>query len=337
MKKNLIKVGILAPSSVVPKVEFEIGCNFLRSQNLELDVHPSVTGEYYFYPAPDAVRAEALIEFALRKDLELLWCARGGYGATHLLPYLDKAKKRLLKAPKKTLLGYSDATALLEWFRVNLGWKTIHAPMPSLRTFSILNPLEWESLEALFRYTVEKKKSKFYSYTLTPLYVPQKMKTIEAPLVGGNLFVWNTLLGTPSAGNAKNKILFLEEIQENLGRIHRMIHHLEQAGGLKQTKAIVLGDFLECHDSVPTCLPEPVPGQIYTPAELEHPDKTKMIPLRKIHPSAEGLDFIFTTLGARLQIPIFKNCPVGHGPNHFPLFLGQKHELSKNGKFSVKI
>ena len=124
----MIRIGIVATSSVVPKVEFEIGVTFLRSKGYSVDVHPKVLGEFMFYPAPDAERAEALIETALRKDLDALWCARGGYGATHLLPHLNRAKNKLKRAPKKTLLGYSDATALLEWFRVNLGWKTIHAP-----------------------------------------------------------------------------------------------------------------------------------------------------------------------------------------------------------------
>ncbi len=87
------RVGIVASSSVIPKVEFEIGKNFLEREGFQVECHPSIFGEYFFYPAPDEVRAEALIEFSKRDDLDVIWCARGGYGATHLLPYLDRAKK----------------------------------------------------------------------------------------------------------------------------------------------------------------------------------------------------------------------------------------------------
>ena len=104
---NRIRIGIIATSSVVPKVEFELGVDVLQEKGYSVDVHPTVLGEYYFYPAPDAERAEALIDFSMRSDLDAIWCARGGYGATHLLPFLDRAKKKLQskKVKKKTLLG----------------------------------------------------------------------------------------------------------------------------------------------------------------------------------------------------------------------------------------
>ena len=331
----MIKIGIVAPSSVIPSVEFELGAQFLMEKGYEIEVHPSVFGEYYFYPAPDEIRAQALIEFACRDDLDAIWAARGGYGATHLLPYLDRAKKKLLTKKKKVLLGYSDSTALHEWFRVNLGWKTIHAPMPSLRTFSLLKPTEWNTLQNLLGHTCSKEKVIPYEHGLTPVNLPKGFKGTEAPLVGGNLFVWNSLLGTPSQGNAKGKILFLEEIQENLGRINRMVHHLEQANGFKGTKAIVLGDFLDCYDSVPNCLKEaPGPNTPYQDF-LRDPPASSMRPLRTVHHAGEGLDFVFRSLGERLNVAIFKGLPVGHGPNFHSLFLGKKHRLQKNGKFTL--
>jgi muramoyltetrapeptide carboxypeptidase len=332
----MIRVGIVATSSVVPKVEFEIGVNFLKSKGFEIDVHPKVLGESMFYPAPDSVRAEALIEMAVRKDLDALWCARGGYGATHLLPMLNRAKNKLKRAPKKTLLGYSDATALLEWFRVNLGWQTIHAPMPSLRTFSLLPESEWASVESLLKYSVKQAKAPKAEFKLEPLHVPKGFAQVEAPLVGGNLFVWNSLLGTPDQGQAQGKILFLEEISENLGRVNRMMHHLEQAGGLTGVKALVLGDFLDCVDTVPSCLISgPKPG-VDLESFLRQPPKDAMGPLRTLHSPEAAFDFIFKGVGERNRIAVFKGVPVGHGPNHHSLFLGKKHRLTRKGKFGLK-
>ena len=207
--------------------------------------------------------------------------------------------------------------------------------MPSLRTFSILKPAEWNTLQNLLNSSCTKEKMAKYEHSLTPLFVPKGFKGVEAPLVGGNLFVWNTLLGTPSQGSAKGKILFLEEIQENVGRINRMVHHLEQAGGFKGTKALVLGDFLDCFDSVPNCLKEgPGPTDSYQDF-LRDPPAAAMRPLRTIHHSAEALDFVFRSLGERLNLPVFKGVPAGHGPHFHPLFLGKKHRLLKNGKFAL--
>ena len=338
----MIRIGIVATSSVVPKIELEIGLNFLKKEGFEIESHPSVLREYYFYPAPDADRAKALIEFSKRDDLDAIWCARGGYGATHLLPYLDRAKKMLQGKKKKTLLGYSDATALLEWFRVNLGWKVIHSPMPALRTFSVLKPEEWVTLKSLLenathRKLGDKKKVAHYQYLLTPLFLPKKFSKIEAPLVGGNLCVWNSLLGTKNAGIARGKILFLEELQENHARINRMIHHLEQASGLKGVKALILGDFLDCNDSVADCLKEEVPTLVNLETYLKNPPKEALKPMRELLTNEKALDFIFHGLGERNAIPVFKGVPAGHGPNRHSLYLGQKHLLQKNGRFQLVI
>jgi muramoyltetrapeptide carboxypeptidase len=334
----MIRIGIVAPSSVIPRVEFDIGANFLTREGFHVECHPSIFGEYFFYPAPDAERAASLIEYSKRDDLDIIWCARGGYGATHLLPYLNKAKKTLKSKKKKLLIGYSDATALLEWFRVNLGWQTLHAPMPSLRTFSILSSAEWDPLKAMIKQTVLKKKTagSNYAHQLTPVFIPKGFAKTEAPLVGGNLFVWNSLIGTKNTGNARGKILFIEEIQENTGRINRMMHHLEQSGGLKGVKAIVLGDFLDCPDSVPQCLTAAPLSDVDLESYLKSPPHAALSLLRTVHPSNEALDFVFEGVGERNQIPIFKGLPVGHGPHHQSLYLGKKHLLQKTGKFQVK-
>jgi muramoyltetrapeptide carboxypeptidase len=317
--RKTFKIGIIAPSSVVPADEFKKGLEYLKKAGFEVEVHPTVLGQDYFYPADDQTRAKAFLEYSFRKDLDLIWCARGGYGATHLLPDLKKATVRK-KPSKKTLLGYSDATALLEFTRKNWGWNTIHSPMPSNSVFTTLKNTEWKSiLEQIEVSLIGRKKSSVIASNfsgLTPVYLPKgAMKNpLIAPMVGGNLAVWNSLIGTPFSGNARGKILFLEEIQENIPRINRMMHHLEQSGGLKGVKAIVLGDFLDCHDSVM---------------------KVNQQPIRKIYPSDEALDFVFRSIGKKLNIPVWKNVPVGHGPNYHALSLGLNYSLDSKGNLKL--
>jgi muramoyltetrapeptide carboxypeptidase len=333
----MIRIGIVATSSVIPKSEFEAGLAFLKQEGFQIEVHESVLGEYYFYPASDEDRARALIEYSSRPDLDVIWCGRGGYGATHLIPYLDRWKKSLRgkKPLKKTLLGFSDITALLEWYRTELGWETIHAPMPSLRTFPVLNPAEWKAIKNLLRFSLKLEPAKPFAHSLKPVYLPKSFKAETAPIVGGNLSVWNALLGTPHQGSVRGKFLFLEEIQENLARINRMTHHLEQAGGLKGCKGIILGDFMDCKDSVPLFLSRGPKENESRELFLRSPPKDAMSPLRNTIPPEDGLNFIFQSLGKRLELPVFSGLPVGHGPHFFPLYLGKKHELKRSGVFRI--
>lgn len=328
----MIRLGIIAPSSVIPKVEFELGVDHLEKNGFEVEVHPQVSKRHFFYAGSDEDRAKAFLEFAFRKDLQALWCARGGYGATHLLPFLEKATKTK-KPPKKTLLGYSDATALMEFARTRWGWNTIHAPMPSLRTFGILSSTEWTVLMDAIQQSVLKTKPHPMRFELSAIHLPKGFKKLEAPVVGGNLAVWNALLGTKYVGNARGKILFFEEISENLGRVNRMVHHLEQCGGLKGVKAVVLGDFTDCNDSVPKALIANPPRDERFEEHLRHPPADAMGYIREIFPPIEALEFVFKGLGERNKIPVFRGMPIGHGSNHCSIFLGKKHELRANGQF----
>ncbi len=334
----MIRVGIVATSSVVPQLELEAGVAHLRALGFGVEVHPLVTGESFLYPASEEMRARALLEFSAREDLDVIWCARGGYGATHLLPHLRRWKSSLRKKrlKPKTLIGFSDITSLLEWYRVNLGWRTIHGPMPAMRVFPVLPPEEWDPLLNLIRAPGGRTKARATSFRLKQVYAPKGFREVSAPLVGGNLAVWCALLGTPDQGSARGKILFLEEIQENLGRIHRMMHHLEQAGGLRGCKGIVLGDFTDCGDSVPVGLSRgPAAGE--SPGEfLSSPPKDALKPLRRAFGEKEGLCLIFREFGERLGIPVYSDVPAGHGGRNHSLVLGSPYRLGRSGRFGLK-
>ncbi|MBS1960125.1 MAG: LD-carboxypeptidase [Bdellovibrionales bacterium] len=316
------RIGIVALSSVIPKIEFETGVDALRFDGWHVEVHPEVSGQYYFYPASDETRAKSFLQYAYRKDLDAVWCARGGYGITHLLPLLERMTAKR-KPSKKTLLGYSDVTALHEFVRKKWGWETIHAPMPSLKTFSTLSVPEKNSYRGFLLDSLKRPHAFAQTKHHLEWISPMRTANTSAPLVGGNLAVWLAMAGTKYFPNAAGKILFFEEIGENVARINRYLHQLEQAGGFKGVKAIVLGDFMDCRDTVPMRI---------DPFDNE---RKRMIPLRAAYPDQEALQFVFAELSRRTKIPVAFGIPAGHGPNFHSLYLGKKYTLKKNGEFEI--
>jgi muramoyltetrapeptide carboxypeptidase len=314
------KIGIVAPSSAVPTIELNLGVQHLETLGFEVVVHPTVLQSDTFYSASDENRAQAIMDYALDPTIDAIWCARGGYGATHLLPILEKKLKNK-KLKKKILLGYSDATALLEFMRVRFSWRTIHAPMPALKTFSILPKEEWKSILDLLQ-----PKPKGTAFQLNWLHQPHK-KSILGPMVGGNFAVWNSLIGTRYAGSARGKILFFEEVSENIARIQRMVHHLDQSGGFKGVKALVLGDFTACHDTAPQVLKK-------LPVNLAQPTTDELQPLRRTLNDEDALNLVFSSLGQRLNIPVLKGLPLGHGHQHYAIGLGLSYTISPAGKLT---
>src|SRR4051812_41762156 len=107
-----IKVGVVATSSVVPPVELELGVEKLKESGLDVRVHPCCLKQYLTYAGNDQQRAAAFWELDWDRDINVLWAARGGYGATRLLPILEAWTVRHGIPPRKLLVGYSDITAL---------------------------------------------------------------------------------------------------------------------------------------------------------------------------------------------------------------------------------
>ncbi len=342
---KLVRVGIIAPSSKVPEVEFELGLEVLREHGIEPVVHPQVLESHLFFAGTDESRAEALWNFAFQSNLPVLWAARGGYGSARLLPLLAKWTKKKGKPPRKLLIGFSDSTALLEWVRVNWGWRTLHAPMPGLRKFCLLSESEWRPLLAAIR---GKKFSAPWEKQSYEWLGQAARADLESSVVGGNLSVWASLVGTPYAGNARGKILFLEDVDENLYRVDRMVQQLIASGAFKGVKAVILGNFVGCSDTVPRVLTcEAVQrvreraganagAQKIALAELiSSPDACDLAALRETGEANEVLAHIFEAVDRECGVPVLRELPVGHGPGRQPLPLGARLRITRRGRVRV--
>lgn len=309
-------VGIMAPSSVVPRIEFKRGTERLKDAGFKLRIHPQCKERHLFYAGDDESRASALFDFAMDPGIEILWSARGGYGAPSLLPLLEKMTAQKGMPERKLLVGYSDSTALLEFARTRWGWPVLHAPMPGLEEFSDIPQAQFNKIVDWVR-----AGNASQPWGTRKLKFVRGGRTLEGELIGGNLSVWAALAGTPYRGKTKGKILFLEDISESPSRIDRMIHQIAQSGGFEGVQAVILGTFTECEDRVPQVLSKKGKG-------LRAPLRTRV--------SWDTVAReIFGWIGEEYGIPVAYGLPVGHGAGMNGLPLGAKYRLGKDGSLKL--
>lgn len=312
------QVGVVAPSAPAPLVELEIGATRLVQEGFEVCFHPQVKLVEGFFAGSDTERALALLDYAFDPDLNVIWAARGGYGAARILPILDEILAKVGKPEPKTLVGFSDITILLEYVRTRWGWRVIHGPMPATFHIERVKGKDWQTFTALLA-----GETTGFSFRVKPVFKPERFKKIRGIVVGGNLATIVSVLGTPYAFSLKDKILFLEEITEAPYRIDRMVEQLKCAGAFSDLRAIVLGTFTECSDRSPMVYASAPRGKA----------KPKLKPLRKILNDRQVFGDIFGRLGEELGIPVYSGLPVGHGHGTGCLELGLEAELRLDGVF----
>ncbi len=297
-----MRIGIVAPSAVVPWVELRMGVQRLKSAGFLVDIHPQCKKKSGFFAGTDEERAQAFFEYAKRDDLDVIWSARGGYGSARILPILDRLTQQKGKPRSpKLFLGFSDATAIFHYVRTRWGWSGIHAPMPGGRPFSYMPDRLWRELVGQVCHSGRNR----FEQKLKWLTKPPAAK-VQGPWLGGNLTVLNSLAGTPYSVKAAGGILFLEDVSEAWYRIDRTWNQLVQSGALEGVRTVVLGTFEDCRDTVPSVLKK-------TTQKLKAPSPRDMGPLRAMMSSQSALKQIFGAGGNSLGIPVAYGLKVGHG------------------------
>mgnify|MGYP001588236488 FL=1 len=196
---------------------------------------------------------------------------------------------------KKILIGLSDISSL--HVVLNQKWK-----VPSLHA-SLLDRLALEKLSAEniheLRQVLENPDYVTVFDNLVPLNKPALvLKKIKAQVVGGNLMVVTSTLGTPSQIKTKNKILFLEELCERSYRVDRCLHQMKQAGIFDEVCAVVFGDFIDCDE-----------------------------PNKENHIQVTLKEFF-----GKLKVPAFTGIEAGHGDRQRPLFFNTETHLTGGNK-----
>ncbi len=280
-------VAIVAPSGILLGKSREINqaVELLKSWGLHPIVGTHVFKQNGHFAGTDTERAEDLQKALDNPNIKAIWCARGGYGTVRILDRLDYNQ---FKENPKWLIGYSDITALHNQLH-NEGYQTIHALMCTSLTEDLSEIKDnIESLEnAIF--------GKELRYTF-PGSLNNRTGIVTAPLIGGNLTMLHTMLGSGTSIDTKGKILFFEEVGEYAYHIDRMLQSLKRAGYFNDLKGIMVGNISKVRQNT-----------------------TEF---------GRSVEEIIMDAVAEYDFPVAFNVPVGHEDHNRALILGATIELT---------
>jgi muramoyltetrapeptide carboxypeptidase len=228
------RIGVIAPAGCVAPDLLQAGVEAIRAEGFEVELSANLFAADGYLAGKASARAEDLTKFFQRRDIDAIFCARGGFGSVQLLPYLSPE----LGDHAKIFVGYSDVTTLLNWLRQYCNMVTFHAPMVAMDMARGLS----QRVKAHF-WDVLAGTTGTWKLDLGEVIRPG---CAESEIMGGCLSLLVTTLGTRHEIDTVGKLLFLEDVGEPPYRLERMLTHLKLAGKLDRPAGVVFGDFTGC-------------------------------------------------------------------------------------------
>ena len=288
------KIALVAPAKRMLEGELDEAIALVNSWGFEAVLGKNIYNEYdlgYLYAGTDEERA-ADFQWALDDEsIKAIWCARGGYGSVKIIDLLDFTK---FKQNPKWIIGYSDITVFHN--HVNrLGFETIHGVTAKKLANTIYHPDSYPSLHDLL-------VGNEMNYSFQNIHRYNKIGEAEGELIGGNLSIVYSLLGSESAIQPEGKILFLEDWFENWYAVDRMLMNLKRNKIFDKIAGLILGSFthMDTEEENPENYNQP-----YDPKTYE----------------------VIHQLTVQYQIPIAYQFPAGHTGYNLSLKMGSKVQL----------
>lgn len=279
-------VGIVSTARKISLEDIQPAIDLLKSWGLNVIIGKTIGLSNYQFAGTDEQRTSDFQNMLDNTTVKAIWCARGGYGTIRIIDSLNF--DAFIKNPK-WIIGFSDITVFHSHLH-QIGVKSIHATMPinvSKNTKKSLKSLK----NSLFGLKIDQN---------TPFVKNNKLGKVNGILVGGNLSILYSLLGSKSSIDTTTKILFIEDLDEYRYHIDRMMIALKRNGYFNNLRGLIVGGMTQMHDNA--------------------------IPFGK---TAEEIILDVLT---EFDFPICFNYPAGHIDDNMALVLGSEIELNVSKK-----
>jgi muramoyltetrapeptide carboxypeptidase len=294
LKKNDL-IALVAPAGPISESKLAKAQENLLELGFRTSFTPRILNRKGYLAGNDLDRLDDLHQAFENPDVDVILCIRGGYGSARIIDQLDF---QLIKRNPKIFIGYSDITALLNAIWQKTGLITFHGIVGT---------------SAFTEYTRQQFLAVFSPQHSDNMIITSKEEPVEflnsgkakGRLVGGNLSIVNSLIGTGFGIDFTEKIVFLEDVGEAPYKIDRMLTQLLLSGKLDNAAGIVLGQFRGC--------------------DIDNKEITKENSL--------SLDEVFNDRLGHLKIPVIKDFSFGHISDQaiFPVGIEAEIDSSQNG------
>jgi muramoyltetrapeptide carboxypeptidase len=275
--------GIVPPASRIPSKFVEKARILIQSWGLEVFLSTNWDKNHYGFAGTDDERRRALQDLLENEEVKCIFCARGGYGTTRIIDQIDLSR---FSASPKWIIGFSDITVLLNKLIIHQ-YGGIHGPMP-------INFHEDNSEES-----IQILKNFLFSGAYPEIHFSNNFHNREGyasgEIVGGNLTMLTNSIGTPTQLNTDDRILFIEDIDERMYRIDRMLVHMNRAGMFKKLKGLIIGHFTN---------------------------------IKEEKDFGYSLEDLILSHTSQFNFPVCFGAPIGHVMPNYPVIVGREISLS---------
>ena len=292
-------IGLITPASPITEEQLDKAIQNIEALGFKLAYNRRrLLARKGYLAGKDIVRADEINRMFDNKDIDGIWCIRGGYGVTRML---DMLNYKVIRQNPKPLIGYSDVTALHQAIFKKTGLVCFHGPVGASEFTSYTQKYITQVISetnAPFKIEASPQNEVMENRVYNSYVINDGIA--EGRLIGGNLTLVSSLVGTPYDISYKDKLVFLEDVGEKPYRIDRMLTQMLSAGKFDKVKGIILGVFYNCEAS-----------------ESEN--------------SLTLAEMFEDRLGA-LNIPVIYGMSFGHISNQFTLPLGINARLNTTDK-----
>ncbi len=281
------RIGVFSPASAVSYEQIQKALQTIETWGYEVVIHPQTFAQNAQFAGTVKDRLNTFQELLNDTSIDIIWCSRGGYG---VVQWIDSVDFSPLLSKFKWIVGFSDVT-VLHCALQKIGLKSLHAPM--LKGWENLSFQTLKHLQNILQSTQIEYKTENSPF--------DRLGKAKGTLIGGNIALLHNQIGTKTDFNTKNAILFLEDVNEPLYNLDRMLRHLQRAGKFENLQGLIVGGISRIKPEEP-----PFDKNIYEIiAEIVEPYK----------------------------FPVCYDFPIGHESENYPIVCGAEAilEVSLNG------